>query len=94
MILSNSIDDSEIDSTIGEEENFKTRPGKDQKRPCALTNSNRKRKKMTAMVVQDCNKSSEGDLEQTTLTPYKNTASVVNRLQGLRDRSHRGRSKN
>lgn len=90
MVLSRSEDDSEMDSTIGEGESSKTRPGKNQKRPRALTNSNRKLNKVTATAVQDRNKGSEGDMEQTTLSQYKNTAPVVNRLQGLRDRSHRG----
>ncbi len=90
-VLPRSKDDSEMDSTIGERESSKTRPGKNQKKPRALTNSNRKRKKVTVTVVQDRNKGSEGDMEQTTLFQYKNTAQVVNHLQGLRDRSHRGR---
>lgn len=52
----------------------------------ALTNSDRKRKKVvTTAGLQKHSKESEGDMEQRTLFHYKNTAPVINRLQGLRE---------
>ena len=53
VVLLKSEDDSEMDSTIREEEIWKTRPRKNQKKPCALTNSNWKPKKITDTVVQN-----------------------------------------
>ncbi len=47
---------------IVEEESSKTRPGKNQKKPRALTNGNRKRKKVTVTVVQDRIKGSESHM--------------------------------
>lgn len=87
VVLSRSEDDSETDSTGQEgEESSKARPGKNGKRLRALTNSDRKRKKVvTTAGLQKHSKESEGDMEQTTLSQYKNAAPVINRLQGLRE---------
>ena len=63
VVLIRSKDDSEMDSTIRVKEDSKTRPAKYQKMPCALTNSNQKRKKVTVTVVQNCNKGSKSDME-------------------------------
>lgn len=93
MVLSKSKDDNELDSTIGEGETSKTQPEKNQKSLARWTNSNWKCKKMSSTVVNHRNKGSKGDIEQTTFSQYKNTAPVVNRVQGLRDHSHQERLK-
>ncbi len=64
-----------------------------KKRLARWTNSNWKCKKMSSTVVNHRNKGSKGDMEQTTFSQYKNTAPVVNRVQGLRDHSHQERLK-
>lgn len=61
-----------------------------------LTNSNRKRKKITSPPQRE-NDEAEGDdtNRQTTLSQHQNTAPVVERLRGLRNRNnHGGRKRN
>lgn len=59
-----------------------------------IPNSNRKRNKILPGVSAHQNAESEIEMQQTTLSQYENIAPVVNRLQGLRNRSHRGKKGN
>lgn len=71
----------------------KPRSRKLKKRARTLTNSdcNRKQNNNLPGELTHQNAESETEMQQTTLSQYKNIAPVVNQLQGLRNRGIRGK---
>ncbi len=74
--------------STSDRESSKPRSRKLKKRARTLTNSNynRKRNKIFLEKLTHQNAESETEMQQSTLSLYEYTASVVNRLQGLKNR--------
>ncbi len=83
------------DKSTSDGECSKPRSQKLKKRARTLTNSNcnRKQNKILLGKLTHQNVESETKMQQTTLSQYENIASIVNRLQGLRNRNIKGKKK-
>lgn len=69
-----------MNSTIGERKSLKIWLRKNKKKPCMLTNSSQKYKKVIAIIIYDYNKCSKNNIKQTTFSQYKNITLIINCL--------------
>lgn len=93
--ISEEGDDDDDEGGSAGEMSSRAQLEKPKKRARALTNSNRKRKKITSPTQGEDDAAEEDDTNrQTTLSQYQNTAYVIERLRGLRNRNNHGRKRN